>query len=256
MESNEYIRPPGTYYDIVAHPIDRRRAIEEAIVQDHRFAFFYWLKWRNKQAEQPNPPTLISLDWHQDLAQPCDLECEWLSTLDTTDYKAVGYFCWDKLHVLNDGHILAAAYLNLIGDIHVVQKQRDECPEDFVDIEGRKHLVRCYDSVEQLTEAISGQEHDSVILDIDLDYFTESPDPCGGGDKLQLVGQEEIQACLDPASPFMSWIFPRMTGMTIATEPEFCGGLMNSNHLFNVVCGTLFDPPLLSHKAGWRHQSK
>ena len=48
------------------------------------------------------------------------------------------------------------AYLNLIGDIHVVQKQRDECPEDFVDIEGRKHLVRCYDSVEQLTEAISG----------------------------------------------------------------------------------------------------
>lgn len=115
MESNEHIRPPGSYYDIVAHPIDRRRAIEVAIVQDHRFAFFYWLKWRNKQAGQRNPPALISLDWHQDLAQPCDLECEWLSTLDTADYKAVGYFCWDKLHALNDGHILAAAYLNLIG---------------------------------------------------------------------------------------------------------------------------------------------
>lgn len=152
MESSEYIRPLGTYYDIISHPVDRRRAIEVAIVQDHRFAFFYWLKWRNKQAEQPDPPTLISLDWHQDLAQPCDL--------------------------------------------HVVQKQRDECPEDFVDIEGRTHLIRCYESVEELTKTISGQEHSSVILDIDLDYFTESPDPCGGGEQLQLVSDDEIQACL------------------------------------------------------------
>ncbi len=125
-----------------------------------------------------------------------------------------------------------------------------------MDIEGRTHLIRCYESVEELTKTISGQEHCSVILDIDLDYFTESPDPCGGGEQLQLVSDDEIQACLDPASPFMSWILPRMVGMTIATEPEFCGGLMNSNHLFNVVCGMLFDPPLLSHKAGWRHQSK
>jgi hypothetical protein len=137
----------------------------------------------------------------------------------------------------------------------VVQKQRDECPEDFVDIEGRKHVVRCYESVEQLTEAVSGLEHDSVILDIDLDCFTESPDPCGGGDKLQLVKQAEIQSCLDPKGSFMSWVSPRMAGMTIATEPEFCGGLMNSNYLFNVVRGTLFDPPRLSHKAGWRHQA-
>lgn len=125
-----------------------------------------------------------------------------------------------------------------------------------MDVDGRKHLVCCYDSVEQLTEAVSGLKYDSAILDIDLDYFTESPDSCGGGDQLQLVGQDEIQACLDPTSPFMSWIFPRMTGITIATEPEFCGGLMNSNQLFNVVCGTLFDPPLLSHRLGWRHQLK
>lgn len=110
--------------------------------------------------------------------------------------------------------------------------------------------------MEQLTGAVSGLEYDSAIFDIDLDYFTESPDPCGGGDQLQLVGQDEIQASLDPTSSFMSWILPRMTGMTIATEPEFYGGLMNSNQLFNVVCGTLFDPPLLGHRAGWRHQLK
>lgn len=256
MDSNEYIRPPGTYYDIIAHPVDLKRAIEVAVVQDHRFAFFYWLKWRNKHADQLSPPALISLDWHQDLVRPCDLECEWLRSLDTDDYKAVGYFCWDRLHASNDGHILAAAYLNLIGDVHVVQKQRDECPEDFVDAEGRKHKIRCYDSVEQLTKVVSGLEYGSVIFDVDLDYFTESPDACGGGDQLQLVGNDEILACLDPKNSFMSWILPRMTGMTIATEPEFCGGLVNSNHLSNLVCGTLFDPPLLSHRAGWRHQPK
>ena len=48
MESSEYIRPPGTYYDIMAHPVDRKQAIEVAIVQDHRFAFFYWGRLRER----------------------------------------------------------------------------------------------------------------------------------------------------------------------------------------------------------------
>lgn len=200
MLSNECTRPPGTYYDIIAHPTDTTKAIEVAIVQDHRFAFFYWLKWRNKHNNQPNPPTLVSLDWHQDLAQPCELECDWLRELEMTDYQQVAFFCWEKLHCSNDGHILAAAYLNLIGDIHVVQKQRDEQPEEFVDFEGRKHIVRCYDSTATLIEAISSQEHKSVIFDIDLDFFTESPDSCGGGPNIQLVAEDDIQACLDVIS--------------------------------------------------------
>ena len=29
-QSSEYIRPPGTYYDIIAHPVDRKQAIEVA----------------------------------------------------------------------------------------------------------------------------------------------------------------------------------------------------------------------------------
>lgn len=253
MLSDDYMRPPGTYYDIIAHPTDAAKAIEVAIVQDHRFAFFYWLKWRNEQDNQPNPPTLVSLDWHQDLCPPCDLECEWLHELDTEDYKAVAIFCWEKLHCANDGHILAAAYLNLIGDIHVVQKQRDEQPEDFVDFEGRKHVVRCYESTEDLIKAVSCQDHELVILDIDLDFFTESPDSCGGGPNVQLVAEGDIQVCLDPENEFMSWVMPRMLGMTIATEAEFCGGIVNSNYLFDILSKTLFDPPLLGHKAGWRH---
>jgi hypothetical protein len=255
MDTNEYIRPPGTYYDIIAHPTDAEQAIEVAIIQDHRFAFFYWLKWGRQQDGLLTPPALISLDWHQDLAAPDELECKWLKELDTNDYKAVSLFCWDKLHCLNDGHILAAAYLNIIGDIHVVQKQRDECPENFEDIEGRIHAVRCYESTKALLQAVSSQEYPSVFFDIDLDYFTESPDSCGGGKDLKLVESEDIKRCLRPDGELMSWIFPRMAGMTIATEPEFCGGLINSNLLFGVVNDTLFNPPLLSHRAGWRHHT-
>ena len=255
MDSDEYIRPPGTYYDIVAHPADADRAIEVAVVQDHRFAFFYWLKWRKKQSELLAPPLLVSLDWHQDLTPPCDLEREWLEELDTNDYKTVSFFCWDKLHSHNDGHILAAAYLNIIGDIHVVQKQREASIDHFVDFGGRTHAIHCHVSIDTLIEVVSSQEHASVLFDIDLDFFTESPDLCGGGKDVQLVPAEDIRRCLRPDGELLSWIFPRMCGMTIATEPKFCGGLVNSNNQFAVVHDGLFDPPLLSHCIGWRHHA-
>lgn len=255
MDSDEYMRPPGTYYDILAHPADSKRAVEVAVVQDHRFAFFYWLKWRNRHSKQIKPPSLVSLDWHQDLVAPCDLECEWLRQLDIHDYKAVSFFCWDKLHCLNDGQILAAAYLNIIGDVHVLQKQRDDFPVKFEDISGGVHAVRCYDTNDDLLEAVSSQEHPSVILDIDLDYFTESSSPCGNGADLKLVAREDITRCLQQNGKLMSWVLPRICGMTIATEPEFCGGLINSNYLFGIVNDILFYPPLLSGEADWRRNA-
>lgn len=254
MDSEQYIRPPGTYYDIVSHPTDIKRAIEVAIIQDHRFAFFYWLKWK-KNNELHVPPSLVSLDWHQDLAPPSDLEREWLRDLDTNDYKAVSFFCWDKLHSQNDGHILAAAYLNIIGDIHVVQKQQKMPVEDFKDIAGRTHVIYCYESVDALVEKVSSQNHSSVFFDIDLDYFTESQESGGGGENVKLVPAEDIRACICQDGKLLSWVFPRMCGMTIATEPEFCGGLVNSNNLFGVVNDALFSPALLSHRAGWRHHT-
>lgn len=249
---DEYMRPPGTYYDVIAHPTDARRAMEVAVVQDHRFAFFYWLKWWNKQECPHNLSTLVSLDWHQDLAPPDDDECQGLRNLDINNYKEISFFCWDKLHPHNDGHILSAAYLNIIGDIHVVQKQDESSVDHFEDAVGRKHTIHCYRSIAELIENISTEEHQSVFFDIDLDYFTESPDSDGGGKDVELVSATDIHECLSPEGKLMSWIFPRICGMTIATEPEFCGGLMNSNMLFNEVNNALFNPQLLSHRANWK----
>ncbi len=255
MDTDQYIRPPGTYYDIVPHPSDLNSSTEIAIVQDHRFAFFYWLKWVKGEDALPTPPSLISFDWHLDLAAPCELECEWLRALDTSNFREIALFCWDKLHCLNDGHILAAAYLNIIGDIHVVQKQDEPTSDHFKDYEGRIHEIYCYDSVSALVAALSDREYSSAILDIDLDYFTESPDKCGGGENITLTPDTDIRSLLEPGGELLSWVMPRMRGMTIATEPEFCGGLVNSNHLFSVVNDSLFHPQLCSHRPRWRHHA-
>ncbi|WP_337263987.1 MULTISPECIES: UPF0489 family protein [unclassified Serratia (in: enterobacteria)] len=116
-----------------------KQSVEVAIGQDHRFAFFYWLKWAKTKDSLILPVTLISLDWHQDLAAPCGLECDWLKGLNTDNFREVAFFCWDRLHSFNDGHILAAAYLNIIDDIHVVQKQNESSIEHFEDAVGRDH---------------------------------------------------------------------------------------------------------------------
>jgi hypothetical protein len=92
-----------------------------------------------------------------------------------------------------------------------------------------------------------------VFFDVDLDYFTESPDLCGGGKNVSLVPDCEVKATLDPKGELMAWIFQRMSGMTIATEPEFCGGLINSNHLVSVLSDCLFHPQLMGHGSTWKH---
>ncbi len=110
------------------------------------------------------------------------------------------------------------------------------------------HAIHCYDSIESLVETVSSCDYPRVFFDIDLDYFTESPDSCGGGSDVTLVAENDIRSVLNPANPLLSWVFPRMAGMTIATEPEFCGGMINSNHLLSIVSDSLFDPQLCSHR--------
>lgn len=255
MNSCEYIlRPPGTYYDILPHPSGANESIEVAVVQDHRFAFFYWLKWKIRLGLKTPSPVLISFDWHEDLAWPEESECDELNALNINDYKSIAIFCWDKLNPLNDSHILSAAYLDLVGDVYVLRKQENGSSSfDFNDVNGNVHVIRCYSSVDEMFEGVKQINGAKVFLDIDLDFFTESSEHCGGGEHVQLVSDENIEMLLNPASNLLVWMFERMVGFTIATEPEFCGGFINSNHLLSVVNDALFSPPLLSHKSNWKH---
>jgi hypothetical protein len=40
------------------------------------------------------------------------------------------------------------------------------------------------------------------------------------------MDEKDLLSLLDINSGFMQWIFKRMAGMTIATEPKWCGGLI------------------------------
>jgi len=257
MNDLYYLRAPGTYYQILAHPFDPEQGIEVAIVQDHRFAFSYWQKWGSQKQTGDSIPALVSLDWHEDLAGPAESEKEQLRSLDLTNNHSVALFCWEKLNPLNDGHIKAAAYLDLIGDIHILRKQAPNCIDESFESAARAiHLVRCYGTVRELLGELERGDYSDVYFDIDLDFFTESPDPCGGGKDLRLAEDAEVEAILEPTGQFMQWLFPRMRGMTIATEPEFCGGMSNSNKLYSIVDRTLFSAPLLGDSCKWKHLAK
>jgi hypothetical protein len=253
IEDNEYICPPGTDYSIVASPDGNKKAIEVAIMKEHRFAFCYWFKWtKEKSFEQPK--ALVSIDWHQDLCAPCESEQQELSVVNLSSHLDVARFSWEELNPLNDGHILAAAYLDLIGNVYVLCKQDiDEPVFTMKDINSKEHKVYCFNDQVALVQALEENKETSIYLDIDLDYFTESTDPCGGGKNLNVMSRSQIEAVISPDSGFMQWCFKRMQGMTIATEPQFCGGLKNSNNIFNVIDSKLFSLPLFGAQVEWRH---
>jgi len=252
MNDDQYVCPPGTDYSIITSPNGKNTAMEVAVMKEHRFAFFYWNKW-TKIKSFIKQPALVSIDWHQDLCPPCDLEKEELDNLNIDSHIEVARFSWEKLNPLNDGHILSSAYLNLIGDVYVLCKQEiNEGNLKIRDKYGNIHQINCYSNVDALYAALSSSDEQQVFFDIDLDYFTESTDPCGGGENVELVGTSVIHDLLSPSSVFMCWCFERVQGMTIATEPKFCGGLRNSNTIYNQVDLALFETPLFGTSVKWK----
>jgi hypothetical protein len=78
-----FLEPPGCMREILLHPYYTNTCIELSLFQEHRFAFYYWLKWSNEIA--PVIPSLITYDWHQDLAPPYEDELPELKELDTAN---------------------------------------------------------------------------------------------------------------------------------------------------------------------------
>ena len=248
MKIPDFLAPMGAYESIMEHPFTKD-AIEVAVFHEHRIAFYYWALW-TKKIKYAKPrilptPTLVSFDWHEDTAAPDEVEKQELKNLDLGRMGDIAFFSWAKLSPLNDGHILSAAYLNLISDVFLVRKQEPDSQQPFMDIFGDIHKIYSFDNVKDMYDSL--KEHvgvDKVYLDIDLDYFTDSPDSCGGGTELTLVPTDEITATLDPKSELMQFILPRLSGMTIAIEPEFCGGYTGAMSIFQTLEKTMFNGKL------------
>lgn len=251
--------PPGCITEIVLQPNDSDATMEIGIVQEHRFAFFYWLKWRHDRqikGKKATPPNLVTVDWHYDVGAMCDFFPDVIKKLDYSNLAELALFSWCGLRSLNDGHIAPAMFLNAINDVYVILKQHGhfETGEPFIDRYGNPHNVHYYYSVEEFLDEHGCDAVHQCIFDLDLDYFTEiKSDEWLDAPTLDSVFNQSTSVFFKNDSPFMQWLFSRMCGMTMALEPKYCGGLHNCFQIFNEVCSYLFDPPLLSANCKWKH---
>ncbi len=250
-----HIEPPGSLRQILSHPSRENDVVELALFNEHRYAFFFWNKWV-RENNLSNPPCLISLDWHQDLCHPCETEKKWLEELDLYNDAEVSVFSWAKLAGNNDGHILSAAHLNLIGNIYVHCRQAPfpSCWEDeyLIDKFGNTHLIKKFKEFEELEDFLMKSNEEKVFFDIDLDFFVLDSGLHNGTFDFTYIDEDRIPEMLSSEGNLMRWIFERLQGFTIATEPEHCGGLLKSNMFLGIINQLYFEPELFSPNANWK----
>ena len=68
--------------------------------------------------------------------------------------------------------------------------------------------------------------------------------------------EKDIREMLDKDNPLINWIFERLKGFTIATEPEHCGGLLKSNKFLNLISEIYFSPELFAPNSNWKWKPK
>lgn len=256
---------------------DGKRAIEVAVVHLHRFAFNYWLKWATENWTKSLPtdssaPDLITIDYHDDVGIRSDCVVDELDLLvgkleidDTNDKKEldrasnerrnsernVAIYSALGLRPLNDGHIYPAQFLNAIGDVFVLYKQREPCERSLTDKNGRKHCIRYFNDTEKLLYAINEKPFQRTILDLDVDYFFDDGKDVRGAETM--IDPKKIREFLNPESELMSTIlFRNLQGITFAIEPSYCGGLAGCFKAMSIIMEAMFSGSLLSHKVSLR----
>jgi len=251
-----YCDPPGAFREILAHPrYTESKSIEQATFKEHRFAFFYWYKWFNKLSENRQniiPPTLISIDYHLDMAAPQGFEKDELLELKNISESDLANFCWARMNPLNDGHILSAAFLNIIGDIIVLHKKEtyeDEKVQDYVDTFGNSHTIYTFKDFNKFSEFILEYETTSIFFDIDLDYFISKVGSYQDGEGYKILSKKKIKEIISPLHPYINKIYDFIEGFTIATEQKHCGGSINSFKILSTI-----EKQLFSDGKNWKYE--
>lgn len=244
--------PPGTYSEMLPHPAEgKKREIELAIFQDHRFSFFYWLKWTGKLRGNghSSPPTLVTIDWHRDLAPPSDKDKKSLTELDQQDLEEARAFTIDMLDPHNDGHLLSAAWLNLIGDIILLKNYGMDQEDTWIDQDRNVHHILEYRDFDTFQSEVASREDEYFYLDIDIDYFIQDKVSPYQRVNVELYEDQDIRSVVDPKNPLFQYLLKRLEGITLATEPRYCGGVRNSNHILDIILNQLF-----TQEMEWKHK--
>lgn len=244
--------PPGTYLTQLPPPGNGNRSIEKAVMMEHRFAFFFWMTWRNQlrdgNTSGQQAPTLITIDWHRDFAPPAKEQKERLLELDQSKLSDVSNYVWAQFDQTNDGHILCATWLNLVGDVILLKNTAGEMQDTVVDHEGRKHTLYEFRDFNRFQDFILDRDDRHFFFDIDLDYFIHGKGKRHYSEDFSRYTDEEIKAVIDPRHPLFQDMLPKCEGITLAQEPGYCGGIVNSAHIMTVIHKQLF-----TSEGDWRH---
>lgn len=247
--------PPGTSHAHLPHPYYMHRdSISLSTFNDHRFAFYFWALWNDKR--ELNSVDLVSLDWHQDLVYPEDVQKEELKVLDVKNTFETSFFSWARLSSLNDDHIVAAMYKNIIGNAYIVCKQdmnRRNDDESIIDMYGNTHIIKKFESTDEAYHFLNNTSIEQVYFDIDLDFFTKANRSTNSKQQTTYIKESDIKNIVNIQSDFMWWVMQRIQGFTIALEPDFTGGFTKAIRLFGIIEKALFTGSIFRNATTWRH---
>ncbi len=223
----------------ITHLSVNGRGPKDAYLFDpHRLALPCWAR---AVEEKKAPAVLLTLDRHFDLVPPVNVAAPGLSVLELDEYAR------RRADVRNYDHVLGAVEAGLISEVIAVARAR---PVGVFDGEvwrssrGTSHLIHRFTSLDRLLEQSTRFERlladaPHVILDIDLDCFTSPSDV----DPLTPIPWPEPVIreflCLR-STDFWSRVLSKCSALTIAREPLHCGGVIATQHLFEVVAQVLF----------------
>ena len=251
------IDPPGSETVTVSSPSGLNRSFSIGIVHEHRFAFCHWADYAYLNKDWP--PILLTLDSHNDVGATSDVFTDELTALDFRNRVMVGLYTWLRLPPLNDGHILPALYLDFFSDVFVLLNGKHELfdedcldePTEYQDRHTKTHTVRYFTDPKLLIGAIPpGRD---IYLDIDLDFFSDpySPKENKKGAERQWPANSIRQFLTEPTGVIQS-VLPSLVGLTIALEPQYCGGLINSHRALGIINEALFSDTLCTNAAKWK----
>lgn len=256
---NEYTNsePANSYHQILSHPIAENGVIELGLFNHHRFAFYYWAKWKLEFLKNRKTYNLdlISFDWHQDLVYPCDYHKSNLSKIDLENLFEVSFYSSYKLNPLNHDHIMSAVYLDLINDVWVLCKQGTFEDEYLIDCKGKKHTIRKFKTEQELKKALFKSNIENVFFDIDLDYFTITNN-LEVEKKISYMKDKDIKEAVSLDNELIKWIFNRVNGITLALEPEYTGGISKSLKYLSIIEKSWFNKSLGNWNVSWKHKKE
>ncbi len=254
---NKWLNPPGCESSFVSLPVHDSGCCTVGIVHEHRFAFYYWSLY---SIDNSSPhAVLISIDAHDDVGVPSEVIRDDLDNLNIRNRIELGLFAWLRLRSLNDGHILPALYLNFFSDVYILLNSREDSAafktshtaQQQKDRNGRIHTVRFYQNSKELLSDLPSDC--PVFLDIDLDYFAvDNPNAGSVLGSEDLIPDADIRSTLSIDGHLLGPILSRIVGLTIALEPEYCSGLVNSLHVLDILNQELFEGTLCTNSCEWK----